>query len=235
MRPHKYTLLFSKTQKKGFTPKHVAEIGVWHPHTSNIIDFINCGIKTTLIEPDPESIKLIKQELSMQNIKLYEVAICDFQGEVKLCKRASSTFVASLPNSPAIANDQCRIDETESFIAKAEKLNEIDDGTIDLISIDTEGSEWFAIKNMISRPIVISIETHYAFYINPYLSEIRTWLENNNYKLWYKDKSDSVFVKSGEIQIDAFDKLLLIYSTIKIKYKKFEKAFKRHLKSKNKN
>ncbi|MDQ7057245.1 MAG: FkbM family methyltransferase, partial [Ghiorsea sp.] len=98
-------------------------------------------------------------------------------------------------------NDGCKVSESDSFIAEAKRFNEIDDGTIELLSIDTEGSEWFVIKNMISRPSVIPIETHGGTYTNPYLSEIQQWLSKNHYQLWYKDKSDSVYVTEQSIPI----------------------------------
>ena len=50
-------LLFEKVKRKKFKPTHVAEVGVWHPKTSNIYQFIIENIRTTLVEPDPESIK----------------------------------------------------------------------------------------------------------------------------------------------------------------------------------
>jgi hypothetical protein len=55
-------------------------------------------------------------------------------------------------------------------------FDRLDDGSIDLISIDTEGSEWFVLKYITSRPDVISIETHGAAYTNPYLDEIQRWM-----------------------------------------------------------
>lgn len=217
-------LLYQKVSKKTFTPKHVAEIGVWHPNTSNVYRYIQDGIKTTLIEPDPESIKLIKSEFNNKsNVSLHEVALCDFNGQVDLYKRQSSTFVSLLPSSPAMVNDNADLQKTDKFTAEAILFSGIDDGTIDLISIDTEGSEWFVIKNMISRPAVISIETHGGIYINPYLSELLNWMHDHNYTLWYKDKSDSVFVLQDIIPVLLTDKIKLLITDLKITLKSFKK------------
>ncbi|MFK5855728.1 MAG: FkbM family methyltransferase [Bacteroidota bacterium] len=203
-------ILFEKTTKKGFSPNHVAEVGVWHPHTSNIFNYIQDGKKTTLVEPDPDSINLIKSIFgSKKNVSLYEVALCDYNGDVELYQRGSSTFVGSLPSSPAIVNDNFNEDQPDKFVAKAKLFSEIDDGTIDLISIDTEGSEWFVIKNMISRPKVISIETHGGIYVNPYIDNLKKWMLENNYQLWYKDKSDSVYILQNVFTISAIDKISL--------------------------
>jgi FkbM family methyltransferase len=225
---------FYKTVKqRGFNPKVVAEIGVWHPHTSNVYSFIEDGIKTILVEPDPKSIELIKEKWNnKKNVILHEVALCDFNGEIQLCQRESSTFISNLPNSPALANDNCNIKESESFIAKAVKFSDIDDGTIDLISIDTEGSEWFVIKNMISRPAIISIETHGGVYVNPYIKELKKWMNNNNYVLWFKDKSDSTYVLKDKLTLTIVDKIGLFISELLIALKAIKKRVSKKIKNK---
>lgn len=214
------SLLCRRLKAKGFRPTHVAEIGVWHPHTSNIHQFIQGGIRTTLVEPDPNSIALIKSQFAKyDNVTLYECALCDFNGQVELCQRESSTFVSSLTSSPALVNDDYDIKQTDKFTAEARLFSEIDDGTIDLLSVDTEGSEWFVIKHMTSRPVVISIETHGGMYVNPYIDKLQQWMNDNNYELWYKDKSDSVFVLRGKIAISVTDKIRLIKSDLNIAFR----------------
>jgi FkbM family methyltransferase len=225
-------LLYKKTSKKGFTPAHVAEVGVWHPDTSNIYQYIQAGIKTTLIEPDPESIKLIKAEFANKaNVLLHEVALCDFNGQVELCKRQSSTFVSTLSSSPALVNDNCDLQTSDKFSVEARIFSEIDDGSIDLISIDTEGSEWFVIKNMKSRPNIISIETHGGMYTNPYLHELLNWMQKNNYRLWYKDKSDSVFVKNDSVSIEFPDTINLMLMNLKIAFASRKKRLSKKIKA----
>jgi len=224
-------LLYRKLDKKGFRPFHVAEVGVWHPHTSNIYQYIKGGVKATLVEPDPDSISLIKSKFSSKNnVTLYEVAIFDFNGEVELSKSESSTFVSSLLSSPAVINDDYDIQQGEKFTAKAILFSEIDDGTIDLISIDTEGSEWFVIKNMRSRPTVISLETHGGMYANPYLKELLEWLRKNNYVLWYKDKSDSVWVLRDTVPVTVIDKIILFKSNLLIAFKSKKKRLSKVVK-----
>jgi FkbM family methyltransferase len=225
-------LLYNKTKVKNFTPSHVAEIGVWHPHTSNIYQFIKDGIKTTLVEPDPESIKLIKEHFGKEkNVTLHEVAICDFNGKVELCKSGSSTFVSFLTKSPAIINDSADPLTENKFSAKAVKFSQIDDGSIDILSIDIEGCEWFALKHLKSRPTIISIETHGGMYSNPYLKEIKKWLITNDYIPWYKDKSDSVFVKKNKIKVTFLEKISLIFAHLSAfilsKKKRFSKLFRK--------
>ncbi len=218
------SLLCRRVTVKGFRPSHVAEIGVWHPNTSNIYQYIQDGVRATLVEPDPDSISLIKSEFgNKENVTLYEVAACDFNGEVDLCKRDSSTFVSFLSSAPALVNDDCDIQQTDKFTAEARLFSEIDDGTIDLLSADTEGSEWFVIKNMRSRPTVISLETHGGMYVNPYLDELQAWMEENDYVLWYKDESDSVFVLRNTISVSVIDKIRLFESNVVIAFTSYKK------------
>jgi FkbM family methyltransferase len=224
------SMLYQKVEAKGFKPSHVAEIGVWHPNTSNVYRYIYNGVRTTLVEPDPESIRLIKEKfINNRNVYLHEVAACDFNGEVVLYKRGPSTFVSNLPSSPALVNDDCDTRKTEEFTASAKLFSEIDDGTIELISIDTEGSEWFTIKNMTSRPIVISVETHGGMYTNPYIGELIKWMQDNNYTLWYKDKSDSVFVLSNVVSVTFMDKLKLFKSNLGIIFRSRKKRLRKNV------
>ena len=66
---------------------------------------------------------------------------------------------------------------------------------IDILCVDTEGAEWFVLKNLISRPKIITLETHGIRYTNPYLSEIMQWMKDNNYLPIGRDSSDTIFKK----------------------------------------
>jgi len=37
------------------------------------------------------------------------------------------------------------------------------------------------LKHLVSRPKVISIETHGKYYLNPFLTEITQWMEREGY------------------------------------------------------
>lgn len=208
----KMKTLFRKLTMKGFQPKHVAEVGVYHPATSNVYDYIQRGVRCTLVEPDPRSVELIRQQFGKRkNVTLHPVAVYDFNGKVELVQREASTYVSELPVSPAIVNDGYRLDAKDKLVVETKTFNEIDDGAIDLLSVDVEGSEWFVIKHMVSRPSVISLETHGAIYVNPHLHEILAWMKANDYLLWYKGKRDSVFVKRGVLEIGAIEKVELAF------------------------
>ena len=202
--------LFKRVSETGFKPLHVAEVGVFKPETSNIYEFIKTGIRTTLVEPDPRSIKQIKEHFAaLCNVTLHEVAIFDREGEIELVQREASTFVSELTASPAIQNDGYQVAEKDKFVVRALPFDKIDDGSIDLLSIDVEGAEWFVIKTMRSRPAVISLETHGAAYVNPYMNEISSWMRDNGYRSWYLTGSDTVFVRPAVIRASAGDRLML--------------------------
>ena len=224
------TSLFKELSKKGFAPAHVAEVGVHHPDTSNIYDYIVQGVKCTLVEPDPISIGLIKKQFSnYPNVTLHEVAIYEHSGRLEMVQRSASTFVSALQNSPAIINDNYTVQDADKLVVEARTFDQIDDGSIDLLSIDVEGSEWYVIKNMVSRPAVISLETHGGVYVNPFLAQIMDWMESHHYAIWYKTKSDTVFVEGAKIKISIGDKLKLVAVNCQLSLRRLRKRLKRKL------
>jgi FkbM family methyltransferase len=189
--------LYKKVEELNWQPKHVCEVGVYYPETSNILGFIEDGCLTDLVEADPKCIKEIRDRFqNYQNVRIHPFAICDQPGEVELYRFESSTFVRGLKTSPALVNDNYQPDPNDLFRAEARLFSDIDDGTINLISIDIEGSEWFVIKYMKSRPDVISVElgSPRKRYRNAHEKEILDWLKENNYRKWYRDGTDTVYV-----------------------------------------
>ncbi len=221
-------LLCKKLSGKGFHPKHAAEVGVYLPEHSNIYDYVMDGTKCSLVEPDPDSLSRIKEVFGQrENLSLYPVALYDKEGEVELVKHGSSNFVSDLESSPAITNEPYNVDIENKLKVEAWTFDKIDDGSIDLLSVDVEGCEWYVIKHLVSKPSVISLETHYALYTNPFIGDILNWIEKNNYRVWYKDEADTVFIQDGVFQISLSDKLQLLYmNAIYLKIKKFRKWLK---------
>lgn len=219
--------LYQKARSTGRAFAHVAEVGVFHPETSNIHDFILDGVRATLVEPEPASVALIGEYFGDRgNVELHACAVCDFEGEVELFYRGSSTFLASLESSPAMVNDQFRKEDQKAFRAPCVRFSAIDDGSIDLLSVDTEGSEWLVLKHMTSRPAIVSVETHGGAYRNPFHREIRDWMAREGYTLWYKDGSDSVFVRQDQIPVGAMDRIRVVFMNGKIALVALTKRFK---------
>jgi FkbM family methyltransferase len=200
--------LYKKCIDRKIPFEHVCEVGVYLPQTSNIINFINDKVKTTLVEPDPKSIDAIKTYFkNKSNIQLYPHAIFDYNGTIELVQRNASTFVGSLKASPSLINDGYQLNDKDKFSVECKKFDEIDDGTIDLLSVDTEGCEWYVLKNLKSRPKVISVETHFKAYINPFHKEIKNWTAANNYVIWYKSDSDTVYIDASIADLTKKEKI----------------------------
>lgn len=224
--------LYEKTRCRNISISHVCEVGVYLPQTSNVIGFIRDGIRTTLVEPDPKCIDAIKRYFGeYKNVNLHPYAVFSHNGTLELVQRESSTFVSSLEASPALVNDRYQISENDKFTVECRKFDNIDDGSIDLLSVDTEGCEWYVIMNMKSRPKIISLETHGKGYVNPFYNEIYSWLSSNNYSLWYKDGSDSVFFKTGLFELSTMEKISLRAIAVKLFYKKWKHRCKCRIKS----
>jgi FkbM family methyltransferase len=215
--------IFKKLSRKKIALRHVCEVGVYLPETSNIIDFIQAGIRTTLVEADPLIVQEIQATLGHYNITVHPVAIWDYTGTIKLSKAKASTFVSQLNGSPAQINDQYQVKEEDTFEVNCSVFSSIDDGSIDLLSIDIEGSEWYVLKHLISSPKIISIETHGKLYSNPFLQEILQWMQEHHYQVWYKDASDTVFVREDVFAVTATEKLLIRYVELRLKLRRFKK------------
>jgi len=178
---------------------HVCEVGCFLPDTIQSKQFLGTHVKTTLIEPNPKAFEKLEKSLGdYKNVHLLNVAITDQGGQVKMYNRwddaDASCFVDS-EFSPAIVNDNYVKKDEDSFMVDSISFNEVDDGDIDILSVDTEGHEWFVIKNMKSRPKFIILETHGQNYINPYMNNITMWMNKNGYRILKRDESDTLYGK----------------------------------------
>jgi FkbM family methyltransferase len=188
--------LYQKVRRLGVEICHVAEVGVYHPETSQLLGFIRDGIRTDLFEPDPESLAKIQVAFGgLEHVTVYPYAIYKEAGRLTLYRAGASTFAAELESSPALANDGYQPSADQAFEVEARRFSEFDDSSIDLLSIDTEGCDWYVLMHLKSRPKVISVETGWKRYRNPFLSHIRDWADTNGYRVWYRDRSDTVYLR----------------------------------------
>ncbi|MBK8554210.1 MAG: hypothetical protein IPL53_25440 [Ignavibacteria bacterium] len=115
--------LYNKCKSKGLKFTHVAEVGVYLPETSNILNFIRDGIKSTLVEADPEYVTKIKEYFdAYTNIILYPFAVWDKNGFINLNKANSSSFVDELESSPAIIKDKFISNDNNKISVEARLL-----------------------------------------------------------------------------------------------------------------
>jgi FkbM family methyltransferase len=225
MRPTTEKELYKKVVSKKIAIHHVCEVGVFLPEMSNILDFIvKDRLPTTLVEPDTRSIAAIRDFFrDYNNVTLLPYAVYEYHGVLELVQRNASTFVSTLPYSPAQINDNYDIRQEDTFTVECRKFDELDDGTIDLLSVDTEGSEWYVLKYMKSRPLVISVETHGKSYVNPFFKEITDWMAANGYERWWMDKTDTVYYKKGSFAVSTAEQLQLAAMDAYVRFRRARK------------
>ena len=225
MRPGTEKELYKKVISKKIAIRHVCEVGVFLPEMSNILDFIvKDRVHTTLVEPDTRSIAAIREFFrDYNNVKLLPYAVYEYHGVLELVQRNASTFVSTLPYSPAQINDNYDIRKEDTFTVECRKFDELDDGSIDLLSVDTEGSEWYVLKYIKSRPLVISVETHGKSYVNPFFKEITGWMAANGYERWWMDKTDTVYYKKGAFRVGGGERLRLAVMDAYVKFRRARK------------
>lgn len=190
------TTLYQLTIAAGIDVRHACEVGVFEPHTSNVSGWINDGTRTTLVECDPLIVAQLKQRWgTLAHVSIHDVAVADEEGQLTLYRVGASTFGVNVESSPALVNDKYSPNSADAFTVRCVTFDSIDDGTIDVLSIDIEGGEWNVLKHLRSRPTVISLETHGKHYTNPHMPEIESWMREHGYGAWYCDRSDTVYRK----------------------------------------
>lgn len=188
--------------------KVFCEVGVyfWNENGKNysrLEQQVKDNKKVILVEPLPKCIENIKFYIgNKDNVILYPYAISDKNGKTIIYNEGASAFINEVRGkAPCNSNnyydtpESRKIQESEIIEVETVTFDKIDSGDIDVLFIDIEGSEYFVIKNLVSRPKIISIESDYQNYINPYLSEIENWMKQNNYMYWYKTESDTFYKK----------------------------------------
>ena len=212
--------LLQVCKKLNFIPKLCLEAGAAHCTTSMLKDFVNNGTECILVEASPRLAFCLEFGFNndngknfmdtwpvhneppfdnpgwgkLKNVKLINAAIVDKPGKVKFFERNASSFVEGI-TSPAKVNDHYVENDKDVYIVDGITIDQIDPGNIDLLAADCEGSEFFVLKYLISRPKIIALETHGQSYKNPFLKEIIEWMNVNNYGLIDQTESDSLFLK----------------------------------------
>lgn len=222
------TLLVRRLTARGWTPAHVAEVGVWQPEASIARPWLERGARGTLVEPDPESAAKLRTAFAHRpDVVLHQVAIDEAPGRVWMYRRGASTFLASVDAPPATVNDGYQPRTEDAIEVAAVTFDQLDDGTIDLLAVDVEGAEWGVIRTLRSRPTVIAVETHGAAYRNPHLGEIHAWMRARGYVPWLMTWSDTVFVLPERIRPTPFDRVRLAVMRARLGLRAGRKGWKR--------
>ncbi|MBM2816900.1 MAG: FkbM family methyltransferase [Ignavibacteria bacterium] len=224
MKSNRYNNLYHKCRNKNIHPNHVCEVGVYFPENSNVIDFIRDDIRTSLVEPSPKCFILLEEYFAAyKNVRIFPYAVYDYNGTLELCESEASTFVSDLKESPALINDKFDKMKHLKIQVECRIFSDIDDGSIDLLSVDTEGCEWFVLKNMRSRPLVISLETHGKLYINPFMIELNRWMDEFGYEPWFIDGSDTVYLKRKAFKVNNYERFCYSIAKFKIRLRRIRR------------
>ena len=179
--------IYFKCKSLNIKPMHIAQVAIYIPKKSNVLDFINDGIRTILMEANLNVTSVFETYFKgSENISLYPVAAYYKNGTISLYQRAGSTFIGDIGVHPAIINDYYKIADEDKFEVETKKFSAIDDGTIELLSVGIERAEWYVMQELISRPTVISEETHSKYYIKPELKELKAYMDQHGYIIWQK-------------------------------------------------
>lgn len=192
-------------------PTHIVEVGVYKPGHMQSLPFVfddKCRIQ--LFEPQPNCADTLRSFFDCKkNVEINEVAIGAEYGQATLCvpqirtkcpDAGSSAFLEGV-YSPYSAREEAGSPETlEEIRVEVAPLSDFDDGTIEAITIDTEGNEWPVIQTMISRPKVIGVEMCGPMgYENQNKALIESWMQDNGYKPHTVGKTDVIYVRSDNV------------------------------------
>ena len=165
------------------------------------------GLRCTFVEPEAEAFSQLGEAAGhLENVCLVNAAIAQAEGNVTLVKAGASSFLQGV-ESPAIVNDGLTEESAQTEEVRALTFDTIDDGSIDYLRVDTEGSEWYVIENLVSRPDVIVLELFGKRYLNPRSRQLRRWLKAHDYFPALMDRSDVVFFKKGSVNPSLCDRI----------------------------
>ncbi len=189
-----YNLTFGKlVAASGVSVQHAVEVGAFSVSYCNLGHYLmDPKVRIELFEPMPKMFaELEAATAAMAHVTCHNVAIVDEDGPVKMLDKWAGAHVVGIA-APEVVNLDTKSARgfqgkfIEEVTVEGKNFAPYDDATIDLLSLDMEGCEWFVIKHMVSRPKWISIEMgdHHNPYKNPYSAEINEWMYNHGYRVY---------------------------------------------------
>lgn len=185
------------------TPRVICEVGTGGLRVCKASHYIGDNdVKVMLFDPITEycnEINMFCQAKGATNTEINNCCLYDYDGKVDIYENGEASMIKEI-DGPNIKSDYILDDKASNgFNRLVQKdcfrMSKFDKGNIDVLFLDTEGSEWFVLKHLISRPTIITIEMKMGEYINPYLKEIQQWMQINNYVVIKDAGCDLVFCK----------------------------------------
>jgi hypothetical protein len=189
----------------GMKPRRVAEVGVNDPHLCSLLSFINEGIPTLLVEPLPYCCQNLRDAFVGKPVEVIEGVIGDKEGSVLLYDRGAGSWIEDVPKggAPDEHPNGCNTKREEfnhSYVrtVRSYRWQMVDPSDIDVLCVDTEGAEWFVVREMISRPALVRCEMHFppTGWMNPHNAAIRQKMEEMGYTVIGEDVSDVLWART---------------------------------------
>ena len=182
--------------------KLVFEVGVGNIHTSRTSKFWNDNSANfVLIEPNSFLHNDIKKCVNnFSHINLLNIAIDDTEGKKDLILASDRSFLSGKhsPMQSIFHNKYEKLMGGFKAPADCKLFSKIDTGDIDILVASIEGNEWGLLKEMISRPEIITFPDYSAndyAYVWPNHKNILSWLCENSYFLKKADYQHLTFYK----------------------------------------
>ncbi len=175
--------------------RHVCEVGCGHCTMVQLAPLFDEAEKVTLVEAFPPFARSLEVQWPSADVRCFAVA----DQEERLVFKLTGGGTKHVVGVGAPAEGQKPAPEhfhNGQISVRGKPFSAVDDGTIDVLSIDVEGSEWFVLKHMKSRPRIIAIEMcsrEKPKWRNKYEQEIRQWLAEEGYRLLFKEDLDEVY------------------------------------------
>ena len=147
-------------------------VGPW----SLLSRFEGLSQRALFVEPDPQM--AAEAAINFPWAEILRVAVAASVGTANLRKLKGASYIKGIPWAPMFAKSQEKCRAAGKVTVPTMPFNMIDDGQIDVLNLDCEGSEWFVISNMSSRPLLIQIELYPA---NNWHRELVAWFAENGY------------------------------------------------------
>ena len=202
-------------------PNIIFEVGVGWPRLSRCLKYFGSDVQCYLFEPIKQFVdemNIIIHENNIKNIHIQNCAIYDYNGKIEIYNHLEASSIVGINNPTFQSGETIELGKKEYINAPANKgiisvdcftIDKFDKGNIDILLIDTEGSEYFSLKYLKSLPYFISIETHMGDkYINPFIKEINEWMYNK-YTLFKKTESDSFFIRKDILDLNLVNNVRL--------------------------
>jgi hypothetical protein len=181
-------------------PRMVAEVGVNEPEKCSVAPFLRAGIPGILVEPLPWCAERLRD--SFPTARVIEGVIGDGHGTTILYDRGEGSWIDDVPagcapdehvNHSAMQREAFH----PQFLRRVPKFPwwQVEHHRLDVLCVDTEGAEWFVVRDMRVLPRLVRLETHFTHsgWRNPYLDRIHERLAYHGYDVLGEDVSDTLW------------------------------------------